>query len=802
MSTTGSSQRRSEFVSFFICMLLGVVLPVGLTIFVPIVARMPRVFSFDEGIWKTSSASLERKQFADLKAPVDVAFDGDGIPHIVAQNEEDLFFAQGVLVSHFRLWQMDLTTRAGLGRISEILGARGINIDRFFTSFGFRQFVRDEAEVFMSDPKTAQAIQAFTHGVNAYIKHLSYRDLPVEYKLTGSWPELWNAERVAALLKIMTFNLAGRSNDLRLTRVLQKLGEEKTNELFPEFLPPHLEEAFIESNGKPRADLSWKFPAPATLKTFPTFLLPMEVNGSNAWAVSAEKSKTGFPVLANDTHLGLQLPAVWFEMQLISPATNVYGVTFPGAPGIVLGLNQSMAWGVTNGTTDVLDWYEIEFKTPESLEYKIDGSWRTAKVLHETIAVAGGGAVTVPVLTTDYGIVMNREGNLALVAKWSGQSSSNELKALLALSHSSDVPSCIDSLRDWHAPAQNFICADAKNIVNYHAGRIPKRTSGAGRVVAHVVDSSSLWIGEIPFEELPHEVNPSRGFVYSANERPAGPSYPYYLGWDYEEPFRAQRIRADLTDKNKLDGSDFIQMQNDILNQHAALSMRFMIRNLRTKDFSEIEKSIYASMQQWDFYERAQTFEPTVFDRWWRQLEKNLWHDIAEMDKPLFPRKARTILFFRQYELEPEKYNSWIAPFGSMDELVTAAFRQAVAELAHEHGAESSNWTWAQAQPTELPHVTKFPGFGSEILRMDGGAYSINGNRGRHGPAWKLVVELGPNMRAWSQFPGGVTGNPLDPEYEKFVEPWSRGEMRIVKFWKNAHEAETASMYIWRWSRQ
>ncbi len=790
-------------VQLLIAVLFAVVVPALVAVFVPKVRIIPSLFSFDEGVWRTELLPMERATFPELKAPVDVAFDNNGIPHVVAQNDDDLYFAQGVLSAHYRLFQMEITARAGMGEISEMLGPRAAMYDRFFVTFGMRDAVRAEAAELLKDPHTGQVIQAYARGVNAYIQQLSQANLPVEYKLTGAWPRRWTRESVASLLKIMTFRLAGRSNDLRLTKILKAVGREKTSELFPEFMPDGLEEFFINFTPAKMArhDYGWKYDFVTQFTNFPTFLSPVETNGSNSWAVGPDKSKTGASILANDTHLGLQLPAFWFESQLISPSTNVYGVTFPGAPGIILGFNQKLAWGVTNGTTDVLDWYQVEFKDPNSLEYKFGGEWRKAEFKEERIEQHGGEPESVPVLRTDYGYVMSRNGNLGLAAKWTGHQTSNELKVLLTLDTASSVKECVDALHDWKAPIQNFTCADERNISIYHAGRIPKRISGQGRVVEEASGEKSLWQGEIPFEELPHEINPARGFVFSANERPVGPSYPYYLGWDYEEPFRGQRIRALLTERYKLDGNDFIQIQNDIMNQHAALALPYMLRHLRDTNLGTREKTLREALRQWDFLERAKSIEPSVFEAWWWQIDSLLWHDLKTDERPLYPRKARTIWFFKQWEENKEKYQAWLKPYAGLDDLVTSAYQNAIHDLEENYGDDTSQWLWSAVQKTQLNHVAKFPGFSTEVV-MDGGRYSVMANSGNHGPAWKLVVEMGPTPRAWSQFPGGETGNPLDPEYDKFVHAWSRGEMRNVQYWKDSREAVTNAMYVWHWSQR
>lgn len=759
------------------------------------------LFSISEGIWTGAPAPPHSMHLKELSQAVDIGFDQYDIPHIFAQNEKDAMFAQGALLAHFRLFEMDLTTRAPLGRLSELLGDKTLKYDRFFVTFGLRQAVAAEDEELNRDPLTASLITSYVNGINAYIDQLTYKNLPIEYKLLGQWPEKWTTKRVASLMKSMTFRLASRSNDLRITAILKKLGEEKTNQLFPEFLGSEFEVPFQEIQiAKSRSDFNWQFAQVTEMDSFPSFLQTLETDGSNSWAIGPEKSKTGHSILANDTHLGLQLPAIFFENQITIPQYNSYGVSFPGAPGIILGFNKDVAWGVTNGTTDVLDWFEIEFRAEDALEYRIGEDFKPLKVYNEKIEVRGSLPEEIPVLFTDFGVVMTRNGRKGLAARWMGQRPTNEMKTLQALVRSKSIEDCNQALESWYAPVQNFTCADEKNISIKHTGKIPIRPSGAGRIVAK--PTGGEWMSDIPFEELPFEKNPERGFVLSANERPANPSYPYYLGWDFEEPFRAKRIETWIKDHNKLDGADLIQMQNDTLNQHALQAMPILIKNLESEGLSDREKSLIEALKQWDFLQRSRSIEPTVFAKWWRQTEILLWDELAFLDPRYYPKKARTIWLFQQIDHnENPALREWIQPYSSSQALITDAFHRAVKELEDELGHDPSTWTWNRMQKTQAKHVAKLPGFGSEEFEMDGGAYSINANKGFHGPAWKLVVELGPRLQAWSQFPGGVTGHPFDPKYDQFMKPWSRGEMRSVRFWKDTKQMESEAKYVWRWGK-
>jgi penicillin amidase len=791
---------RRDILHLIAAFIGAIAVPVVVYFAVPSVRGIPRLLSVSEGMWQTKFPSLERRKFPDLKAPVDIAFDNQGIPHIIAQNDDDLFFAQGLLTAYFRLFQMDISTRIATGRLSELVGARAVEYDRFFVTFGFRQTVRDQSAQFNKTPEVMARMTPFLKGVNAYIEQLEYRDLPLEYKLLSAWPEKWDTERIASLLKLMTFRLAGRSHDLSLTRALQTLGKDKTQDLFPEFLPANLEAYFVEPTGKRKRELTTELEATDIhIKQFPSLLNVFEGNGSNSWAVGPSKSKTGRSILANDTHLGYQLPAVWFETQLMSPNTNVYGGTFPGAPGIILGFNSKLAWGVTNGTSDVIDWSEVEFKDQSSNDYWFDGSFRAPTVMTEEIIVHNAPSLPVVVVKTKYGYIMHRENQYGLAVRWTGHAASDEFRSFIMLNNGRSIADCVQAIKFWHAPIQNFTCADESNISIYHAGGLPVRKADEGFVVKPGVGQESIWNSEVPFEEMPHAVNPPSGFVFSANQRPVGPSYPYYMSWDFEEPFRGQRIRHLLQEKPKLDGGDLMQIQNDVFDQHASLALPVLEKMIQTKELNAQENNAYEILKVWDYLAHANSDEPAIFEAWWKNIEAFLWKDVSSINTKWMPKKARTIWFFRQLEASPEKWKSWVAPFENGDELVTAAFKKGIADLSAKFGANPKDWVWSKVQRTSLPHVAKIPGLGDDDIEMDGTGYSVMANKGVHGPTWKLVVELGPNPRAWAQIPGGVTGNPLDPGYERFVSAWAHGEMRPVQFWQNSTEAMANAAYVWRW---
>ena len=332
------------------------------------------------GVWQneTDESLSGEVLIKGLKNKVTVHYDEQIIPHAFAQNEEDLYLTQGYLTAKHRLWQMDFQTYAAAGRLSEILGEKALNYDRQERRRGMGYGADQAVKVMKENPETFKLVQAYANGVNAYINQLTPESYPVEYKLLDYKPEPWSVNKTALLLMYMTKMLAGADSDMQYTNALRLFGKDRFDMLFPDFfditdpvIPKETDWSFIDVP---------QTPLPANqqivLDTIREVIdQPNPDNGSNNWAISKEKSATGNTILANDPHLGLNLPSIWFVMQLSTPNHKAFGATIPGALGIISGFNEHIAWGETNATRDVIDWYKIEFNEDRS-KYKFDGEWK------------------------------------------------------------------------------------------------------------------------------------------------------------------------------------------------------------------------------------------------------------------------------------------------------------------------------------------------------------------------------------------------------------------------------------------
>lgn len=774
----------------------------------PLPGIMPKLYPF-QGIWRQQAQKQLHRRISStaLAGVVEVTYDPQGVPHIFAEQTADLFWVQGYLTAKDRLWQMDFQSRIAEGRLSELMGDRTRHLDEFFVTIGMRETIERTDQLVRSDPLTRLAAERYVEGVNAFIRSLGPHDFPIEYFLTGTRPRRWTTRELASLLKFMSYRLAGRSSDLQLTHHLKRFGRSRIEDLFPDELP--LESPFIPPGRwgqKPTSGL--KAPPDffiTALNNMPRTIRPARANGSNNWAVAGEKTRSGFPLLSNDTHLGYTLPAIWYEVQLHAPDFKVYGATIPGAPGVILGYNNKVAWGVTNATLDVMDWYEIEFRDEQSSEFLVEGKWQTGTTTQEIITVRGQPSIEKNLLWTHVGPVVYREGKLGLALKWVAHESTNELQALLKLNQAQSFNECAQALESYQVPAQNFICADAKNIGIWHNGRIPSRWKGQGRYVLDGRREDHLWQGFLKREDIPQALNPQQGFVYSANQRPVDSSYPHYLGWDYADPYRGARIREFLSRRERLDWTDMLDLQNDLLNSHAREVLPDMLLLIERKlpKTSEM-KAVLDELELWDYRDHEHSVASSIFEEWWSRFEASLWEDEFKTgDDELYPATPRTVQLIKNLRDHP-KHNDrqWLdrpqtQQVEDLGDLLAVALQETVHQLREQFGPELKDWKWQFVRPTYLPHVSRFPGLGVEGLEVAGSRYTVNANQGHHGPTWRMIVSFEPEPRGWGNIPGGISGNPFDPDYTRFVKDWSKGKPREFRRYQSASEAVREAQTRW-----
>lgn len=763
------------------------------------------MFEVRGGIWQHTNVKLNDQSLSGLKKPVTVTYDAAGVPHFFAESEADLYLAQGFVTASQRLFQLDVSTRQVAGKLTEMFGAKAAPYDEFFVKFGMRAYARETLAKYTADPRGKAALEAYSAGVNAYVDQLD--ELPPEYKVLNVKPAHFTPENVIYMSKALSWGLSGRAFDTHLTEYAQKIGVEKVLRLFPRFLPAKFEDFVIppRSQAEISPEKAGDFPFVSALKDIPKFPLPNPGRGSNNWVVSAAKSTTGTSLLANDTHLNITLPSTWFETQLVTPEFNVYGVSLVAIPGIILGFNKDLAWGTTNGTTDALDFFEVEFEDETSLKYKTKAGLKTAEVRQEKIPGKLWGASAVEVVKTVFGFVVHREGKLGLAADWAGGRVNNELRAVREQFTTKTAEDCLKNFDEWYSPIQNFVCADTKNIGLVHAGWIPHRMPGEGRFI---MDSRGMDRG-LSEETLPPPrlVNPREGFIESANQKVVGPGYPGYFGWDFEPPFRGMMIRRTLSSRAKHSPENLIELQKENLDLHAEMVTPLLLRHLDRTKLSEKQKNVADLLTKWDFRARANEIETSVFKTWWTKFKERLFDDELGRNRDgdplrLYPKHARVAWMIERLEASPDDGDAlWIddprtPEKESLEDIATQAFLSAWDDLVGNLGTNPADWQWKKRIKVAFGHIGRIPGFGSKEIDFDGTIEGVRGQSANHGAVYKLVVATGAWPQAWIQVPGGNEGDPFSPDYGRFLGEWALGEMREAEFYRDRDEAVKGAVRV------
>lgn len=727
--------------------------------------------------------------------PVEVFYDDRGVPHIFAQNDADLYFAQGYVSARDRLFQMELQIRAAGGTLSEWLGQSTVEYDRNQRRLGMMYGAEQAMTLITENDTIRTVIESYADGVNAYINSLSYETYPLEYKILDAAPAEWKPINTALLLKYMTQMLAGRSDDFRTSNTIAHFGEDFVSSYLSS--PADLMDPIIPDTKEWLFD-PIKVNPPNTIYE-PGYADEIEpwkpdpLNGSNNWVVDSSKTAGGYPILSNDMHLNMSMPSIWYEMQLHAPGINVYGVNLQGAPAIIVGFNESIAWGLTNNGGDVMDWYDITFRNDEKQEYMHDGEWLPVSERVETINIKAEPAINDTILFTHHGPVYESDQvtptseviqqNHAL--RWIAHDPSNELLALYNANRAQDHNEFKNAFQMFKAPSQNINFASVDgDIALQTIGQFPVKWRYQGRSVGNGADSRYDWKDVVPYEQNPYALNPERGFLSAANQNPTSPDYPYYLGESFAPYERGRRINDLLREMDNITVSDFEEMLMDNYSYHAYRLLPALLDAIPRDSLDSDNREYLSRLENWDYFNRADAVEPTIFYYWWQQLDDAIWNDNYDTPYPM-RQPSRDITVDLVLE-NPESV--WLddirtPEIESLDDLTLHAFTDAIESLESRYGRLTADWQWGTVRNTNLGHVAQIPGMGVPNLFTGGGAESINAIRGSHGPSWRMVVELDPNgVRGYGVYPGGQSGNPGSKTYDQFVETWRTGELYELQF--------------------
>ena len=698
---------------------------------------------------------------AGLTAPVEIVRDADAIPHIFAASKNDALFGLGYVHAQDRLWQMEFQRRIGHGRLSEMFGEATVPQDRFLRTVGFGRAARS---AWASTPDWAkQQINAYVAGVNAFIASHHGTALPPEFSLLRIEPEPFTGPDVLVWVKMMAWDLsANYAFELLRHDLVRAVGAERMAQLMPEYAADGL--SILDGSGRsgesggaggaggpssyathPTHPPYLPYPPYPTSAAFASALTTGEASvsgilraaqqeglGSNNWVVDGTMTATGKPLLANDPHLGTRLPSTWYLAHVVGGDFEMIGATLPGAPAVALGRNRFIAWGATNVAADVQDLYRERIDDGGRFA-EFRGAKESITIVPETIAVKGGDPVHVDVRVTRHGPLVSDAINAMnaaskkepkappvepLALRWTAlDPEDTTVLSFLELNEARNWAEFTSALRDFVVPSQNFVYADVDGHIGYYApGHIPIRASGDGTRPSDGWTGESEWTGWIPFDELPHLYDPPEHFIVTANNRPAPPSYPYTLGFEWYEPYRAQRV-VDLlagslkpgqpSQHQKFTPDDFARIQADTLSLHARALAPILLAHARPA--TEIDRRATDVVRQWNFDATADSAATAIFQAWFLRLAPTL---VADDLGPLVTQTYQgRFSFVTRFLINTLTSNdaSWCddkttAAAETCDDAVTKALHEGVADLSGRLGGSIDRWRWDAVHRAVFPH--------------------------------------------------------------------------------------------------
>jgi penicillin amidase len=713
-----------------------------------------------------------------IMATIEIVRDTYGVPHIYAQNEPDLYFALGYAMAQDRLWQMEFSRHLGQGRLSEIFGPEYVSVDRYFRTLtaGSRR---------KRYPKELQFIpRAFARGINAYLKQQGDR-LPLEFKLLRFQPEMWQEDDYLAVFKLIAWQMSvGWSVDPTAAQITAKAGHEILRELFSFEIRPQkiADPSAVRGLYQMMADVY-------RLKRHIKQRVPsLSMPASNNWAVSGRKTATGNPLLANDTHLALNNPCMWWEAHLVCPGIDVSGFAIPGLPGIVMGHTPTVAWGITTVMVDDVDFYIEKLHPQNPRQYQYQGRWETFKRITETIQVKGGSPQKIEILVSRHGPVIDdlEAGRRKQVttARWAYNDLPHPGLCVYLLAKARNADQVVSALRHWEVPGQNIVFADTRgNIGLWCCAAIPIREKGDGLLPAPGWTGEYEWQGYVPFERRPHLINPEKGYLATANHDLSRDGYPHFITTYWAPEARIERIRQMLSAKKRLTTKDMRQMQLDVYNPVAADIAPQLARILRQLPQGRQAKQAANLLSNWDYKMTTGSAAASIFEMSCLNILKHLYEDDlgedlyrAYLDLGIFSSKALWQVFrqghsnFADKAATPEKEN--------LTRIITISLEAALKALTDQLGDNPNTWQWGRLHTMRFNHVMGERKFLDKIFNV--GPYPVAGsqltvNRFEyeyarpfavvHGVSQRMIVDLDRVCQALHVLPTGESGLLASPHY-------------------------------------
>src|SRR3990172_8509546 len=755
-----------------------------------------------------------------LQAAVHVFRDSMGIPHIFATNPHDLFMAQGFVHAQDRFWQMEFWRRIGSGRLAEVLGPSALESDRFIRTLGWHRTAAAELELL--DPETRSVLEAYAEGVNAYLASTDLSELGLEFTLldlTGVEfiPEPWSPIHTLTWAKVMAWDLGGNmSDELTRAEIVATLGVGA----LPVLMPPY-------GAGQP---VIVPHPLPGvTLRAFPEAAFPAgrqlgigDDLGSNNWGFAGSRTESGSPILANDPHLGIQMPSIWYEIGLhcdpVGPECpiEVVGSSFAGAPGVIIGHNARIAWGVTNLGPDVQDLF-IEHINPDNPnQYEYQGQWLDMELVREEILVDGEEEpVVLFARITRHGPIINdvlegaeedwSYGWQPLALSWTALQPGTLMRSVMLLDRAVNWDEFRGALSYWDVPSQNFVYADVDGNIGYQSpGRIPIRANGDGSMPVPGWTGEYEWTGTIPFSELPRAFNPPEGYIVTANNAVVASDFPHFLGMDWDPGYRALRIVSLIEADPALSVADMQAIQMDSTPVWANNILPYVLE-LSTPD-ARLSEAIGA-LRGWDGRASRDSAGAALFEAFRLHLIQETFSD--DLGAHLL-RRSQGNLMVSLANLMPEPGSPWFdnrytPEVEDRDATLLAALEAAVNDLSGRFGNNMARWRWGDLHGATFENQSLGQSgilpieliFNRGPVEADGTIATVN-NTGYDAnepysvvtvPSYRQVVDLADFNRSVSIHTTGQSGHPFQAHYDDMIPMWRDGRYHSMLWARSAIEA-------------
>lgn len=736
-----------------------------------------------------------------LSGQVEILRDKWAVPHIFAQSETDLFKAQGYAHAQERLWQMELFKRVSAGRLSELFGKETLDADRILRTLGFRRLGLIDAQSLKTHPENIhllELLQAYADGVNAFIE--TQTALPAEFQLLRTRPEKWTPTDSLSIARFLAFQMSyGWLHQLERAKILAAVGEEKAKELFvdypqinPEVLPFGNERNFWEDGRLKALDSLYLRP----------------VGGSNNWAIASHKMRSGSALLANDPHLLLNNPNIWIENHLCAPTYECTGVSVAGIPFVLIGHNRQIAWGATLSFVDTQDLFVERFLSDECKQYEFGDEIRKSTLLEEKIIVKGQkNPYAETVVHTHHGVIISevlgdKKQKLALASPVLKE---NEMVlGFYRLNQSKNWDDFVDAVAKISAPSLNLAYADTEDNIGYYcSGRVPIRQKDKFGLPVLGYTGTYEWIGSVPSEEIPHTLNPKRGYVFSCNNKISAPNYPHDLGGLYMNGYRAARLQELFDQTPQVDISDCKAWQLDIFCQ----SSKVWLEWLRTQSpkLSPETQTIWTQILAWDGFLTTETVGGCMYQILLKMMSRALFEKDLGQAYAGFTGKSEPSGLFAFNEFWAHERDAVLSVLKNPNSAWknpktwdTAAFigdclQQTQAYLKQRLGNNPNIWTWGRIHKLTFKHslgvrppldalmnISEIPiGGDMDTLAQ---ASELFESGAVCGASYRQIIDMGNFNNSLSISPLGQSGNKLSPHLQDQLPLWLKGEYKPM-FW-------------------